>query len=368
MNQEDNRVDNIDDLLLLLHHMKAMDKIIIPFREELTKEGQTTLWPLKPFITGIFATTNSFDDEKSKFEKFVGYLISPAVIVLLGSVGITTDFLDVSIPSWIPTWMESLFGKPIWILAIFLYVLAVIKAFFRQLKVGDKTFDLNAFKAIHPELFQILRGFKGTEPHTFETIYKSIERLSTGNVEHMKKALAEITNLSEEKRSLLERIRDSDEIFSGITADLNFRTALSESAITVMQASEGNGEVHKDALHLFSDFVLWQKTGDKLITLAKHNAYNTPIEIDLTDTAKKPWAVVTAAIANRREDFIQMDQSYDRVVVASRFDIKGTTYIYSCHFPKRHFEEYTFKITDEKFQTLLYTIVLRYTESRKGGN
>jgi hypothetical protein len=47
-------------------------------------------------------------------------------------------------------------------------------------------------------------------------------------------------------------------------------------------------------------------SGDTLKTLAKHNAYNKPEVIDMNAPHKESWAVVIAARADKKTEYLQI--------------------------------------------------------------
>ena len=84
---------------------------------------------------------------------------------------------------------------------------------------------------------------------------------------------------------------------------------------------------------IFSDFVLFKLVDDcKLVTIVKHHAYNTPEEINIEEPEKKDWAAVKV-LSVELLDYIEIDESNNRVVFANKMVTHGDTYVYTYHIP-----------------------------------
>lgn len=348
----------INDILFYTTNLKELDGFVKIMREHLAHEGKSSFWRIKPFINFGY-TTFKFYETSSTFDKIFTLLVNPASILITSFLGIAnvTDLISVPI-------LKVVSSNWWFLIAGILYISSVIKGFVKQLDYSDNNFDLNAFRSTFPVLYQQLRVFKNTEPFSFELLHSHVERLSEVSFTQLGSALEEISNLSAENRELNDRLAYAEALVLSLDKKLALTRSLFDKAITALQA-ENNDAVTKDILHTFTDFALFKLEGDNLITVATHHAYNTPDKISVLD--RKDWAVVKAAFGQTKEEYLQVDQSHDRVVIASKFILHGDTYVYSYHLPSRRFDEVAKIATDIDMQTLLYNLILLYNK-KKGGN
>ncbi|MDX1806908.1 MAG: hypothetical protein R3267_07775 [Paenisporosarcina sp.] len=356
----DNGWKNLDNILVFTHNLKDLDGLVKKLREHFDTEKISSFWMLKPFFRALVSTPFNYDKTSSGFEKILAFFVGPFGILLATALGVS-DIKNVS------SFLENISGY--WFIAIagVLYLWSVIKSFLKQIDYNDPSFDLNAFKSLFPDLYQKLRVFKNTDPFSFDSLHSYMERLSEGNLDGLVKAIDQMDIYQKENMEIKESIAASYEYIDKLTMQLSIQKTLFDKSINAFLAIV-HEEVSKDILHIFSDFALFELKGDKLITIAKQNAYNTPMEIDITDPVKKHWAVVKVVNATLPKDFLDTDENGDRVVIANKIVIAGETFVYTFHIPSRDYDEFVQIATEVNTQRLLYSLIRVYNKSKEGGN
>ncbi|MDG5472258.1 hypothetical protein P6709_10880 [Jeotgalibacillus sp. ET6] len=340
----------------MLERLKDLDDLTRTMQEKFEGEGNRNkyAWMVLPFFKAFYVKKGTTDDVVQRVMNIVS---SPIVIAAFGALGYLSFI----------TMIEGILAQPYLYIAIgiALYLYSVIVLFFRQLDFKDELFDLHAFKAIHPSLYQSFQSFSGTAPFSFNSLHESIrtilEREQQTGIEaytELKAVYEKLEKLTEERDLLIKDI----EFYEANLANL---LSVYDHSLKLVQASI-DSSVTKDILYLYSDYSLFEKAGDLLVLKEGHHTYDIPKEISLKDTEKQNWAIVKACQAEKETDLFQIDIRHHQVSLAIKMEVLHTVYIYSFHFPEREMDRLIDQIMRDELHTLLYHCILLYNKEKEG--
>ncbi len=362
-----NRKEDASLLISALGNMKnKLDSVFKPMRTEIYQNPHMGwAWILKPFYRAIFHLKPSVKID-SIGKSVMDLLSSPyiAILIALGYIskdtiaGVQEGLQVVEIKELVISNIDS-----IHLLLIGLYVLGVVIQFFRLTRVGDKYFDIHAFRLLQPKLYDIFQTFRESESFSFHELYNGIREISYLSSEKAYKAI-ELIEKKEQVIEELEKEQEESEIAFGNLLSQLQKQVKSHVDITNLfnyatdaLLSFSNGTFSKDDLRVKTDFSLFRKEGNLLKRVASHRTSNTPEIIDLLDPHFSQWATVIACTQD--EDELVLDESHGRVIGSRRFDVDGTIYVYNFHFHTTE-EEYYDIIDEREMGRLIYCLLHVY--------
>ncbi|PPA70969.1 hypothetical protein [Jeotgalibacillus proteolyticus] len=340
----------------MLERLKDLDELTKTMQEKFEGEGSRNrfAWLFMPFLKALYIRKEHTD---VVMQKILNFASAPPVIALFGALGFLSFITAVESALLTP--------YPYLLIGLALYLYSAMEIFFRQLDFKDKLFDLYAFKAIHPSLYQAFQSFSGTAPFSFNSLHETIrtilEREHLTGIEaynELKAVYEKLEAITEERNQMMNDVEYSESNMANLLT-------VYEHALKLVQAAAAK-RVSKDVLYLYTDYSLFEKRGDLLVLQESHHTYDIPREISLTDEAVQHWAVVKACHAKEDADLIQLDISHRLVSLAIKIKVEQTIYLYSFHFAQREIDHLIDMIMREELHTLLYHSILLYHKEKEG--